>query len=57
MEVSKRMRKEIIVLGEMAYVIAIIIISCYMTVNYGWYWIFLLIFSELRYNEKEKDGG
>lgn len=34
------------------YMLAVICLTCYMTVNYGWYWIFLLLFTSFELKGK-----
>lgn len=39
------------------YVFSVICLSCYMVINYGWYWIFLLLFGCISHTHENKDGG
>jgi len=45
-----------IVLFIVVYGFAVLCLTCYMTITYGWYWIFLLLFMSIRYKSSGGDN-
>lgn len=45
------MKAVIIIVAMLAYLLALLILTCYMVVNHGWYWIFLLLFCNIKYSD------
>lgn len=49
------MKDVLIMISAFLYVLAVIIITCYMTINHGWYWIFLLFLAHVKIGGDKKD--
>lgn len=54
---GEKMKDVIMMALILIYVFSVICLSCYMAINYGWYWIFLLLFCCISYTHENKDGG
>lgn len=53
------MKDAIILFIILIYIFSVVCLTCYMTINHGWYWIFLLLLCDIKYTHKnnDKDGG
>lgn len=51
------MKDALIVLFMVLYGLAVLCLTCYMSVTYGWCWIFLLMFMGIRYKSSDDNSN
>lgn len=47
------MKDVLIVIAVLLYVAALTTLTCYMVINHGWYWIFLLLLANVKVNYRQ----